>query len=125
MASEHHKNVPMVLLGIVAITAIVGLVLMFVSTGPTANGVYGGAIKGDDTPHWSGGRGVSDWNGNSYQGSNDPARIGSLQSSCGAGEIQVTQGNAEYYETRGCSTFPHPTLDQMWCVDVADGCLHG
>lgn len=124
MASEHHKSVPMVLLGIVAVTAIVGLVLMFVGTGATGKGIYGGAMEGDKTPYWDGGQGVPDWNGLSYKGNDDPAKIVSLRSSCGAGEIQVTQPNAEYYKSKGCPTTLHPSVDAMWCVDVSKGCLH-
>lgn len=44
----------MVILGIVAVIAIVGLVLLFVQhKSVTGQGIYGGAIKGDPFPYWT------------------------------------------------------------------------
>ncbi len=125
MANEHHKNVSLVLLGIVAVTAIVGLVLMFVNTGPTGQGVYGGATKGVEHPNWEGRTGASSpWGDDTYLSKRDPALVESTKTSCGAGRLQVTQANALYYESKGCTTYGHPTLGEMWCVDVSNGCLH-
>jgi hypothetical protein len=57
MAGE-HKGIALVILGIVAVIAIVGLVLLFTQTkGPTGEGVYGGALKKVAYPYWTG-RGV-------------------------------------------------------------------
>lgn len=49
----------MVVLGIVAVIAIVGLVLLFVQhkNSMTGQGIYGGAIEGATHPYWEG-RGV-------------------------------------------------------------------
>lgn len=57
MANE-HKGIALVILGIVAVIAIVGLVLMFVQgKSATGEGVYGGALKQVPYPYWTG-RGV-------------------------------------------------------------------
>ncbi len=56
MANE-HKGVALVILGIVAVIAIVGLVLLFTGKTATGNGVYGGALKQISYPYWTG-RGV-------------------------------------------------------------------
>lgn len=54
MAKEQHKGLAMVILGIVAVIAIVGLVLMFVQhKSATGKGIYGGAIKEDPFPYWT------------------------------------------------------------------------
>lgn len=125
MASETHKNVSLVLLGIVAVTAIVGLVLLFVQTGPTGQGVYGGATKGIEYPNWEGRSGASSaWGDDTYRGGRDPDLVWSTRSSCGAGEFRVTQDKAAYYENqRGCRVYEHPTLGELWCVDASNGCL--
>lgn len=56
--ADEHKGIAMVILGIVAVIAIVGLVLLFVGgKKATGEGVYGGAIKQVSYPYWQG-RGV-------------------------------------------------------------------
>ena len=49
---HEHKGVALVMLGIVAVAAIVGLVMMFVQATTTGQ-VYGGSIKGDAFPMWT------------------------------------------------------------------------
>ncbi len=56
--ADDHKGIALVILGIVAIIAVVGLVLLFVGTkGATGEGIYGGAMKKIAYPNWVG-RGV-------------------------------------------------------------------
>lgn len=56
--ADEHKGIALVILGIVAVLAIVGLVLLFTqSKSATGEGIYGGAIKGIEYPYWTG-RGV-------------------------------------------------------------------
>ncbi|MEM3154993.1 MAG: hypothetical protein QW165_05540 [Candidatus Woesearchaeota archaeon] len=56
--AEEHKGIALVILGIVAVLAIVGLVLLFTQRNvATGKGIYGGAIKGVEYPNWVG-RGV-------------------------------------------------------------------
>ncbi len=56
--AEGQKGIALVILGIVAVIAIVGLVLLFVQgKSATGEGVYGGALKQVPYPYWSG-RGV-------------------------------------------------------------------
>ncbi len=56
--ADQHKGIALVILGIVAIIAVVGLVLLFMQgKSPTGEGVYGGAIKQVEYPYWIG-RGV-------------------------------------------------------------------
>ncbi len=56
--ADEHKGIALVILGIVAILAIVGLVLLFTQNkSATGQGIYGGAIKGIEYPYWTG-RGV-------------------------------------------------------------------
>ena len=56
--AEGQKGIALVILGIVAVIAIVGLVLLFVQgKNATGEGVYGGALKQVPYPYWSG-RGV-------------------------------------------------------------------
>ncbi|RJQ19935.1 hypothetical protein C4580_04590 [Candidatus Woesearchaeota archaeon] len=130
MEEEQHKGIALVLLGIVAVIAVVGLVLMYVQDRQsTALGVYGGAIKQVEYPYWTG-RGVprnmpgaipgdmwapgmtssgdltTHWN---YQG--DPKRdpksdIPSALSKCGRGGFLVPYVSdngvdANYYRYRG------------------------
>ncbi len=53
--ADEHKGISLVILGVVAIIAIVGLVLMFVrNNAVTGEGVYGGAIKQVAYPDWVG-----------------------------------------------------------------------
>ena len=47
----NDKNISHVVLGIVSVIAVVGLILLFISTS-TANGVYGGAIKNVAMPYY-------------------------------------------------------------------------
>jgi hypothetical protein len=55
--ADEHKGIALVILGIVAILAIVGLVLLFTNRTATGNGIYGGAIKQIEYPNWVG-RGI-------------------------------------------------------------------
>ena len=56
--ADEHKGIALVILGIVAVIAVVGLVLLFVqSKDATGQGVYGGALKQVQYPYWTG-RGV-------------------------------------------------------------------
>jgi hypothetical protein len=58
--ADEHKGIALVILGIVAVLAIVGLVLLFTQNraeSATGEGIYGGAIKGIEYPLWTG-RGV-------------------------------------------------------------------
>ncbi len=51
--ADEHKGIALVILGIVAVIAIVGLVLMFVGgKSATGEGIYGGAIKQVQYPNW-------------------------------------------------------------------------
>jgi len=50
---KEQRAIAMVILGIVAVIAVVGLVLMFVrGENATGEGVYGGAIKEVNFPYW-------------------------------------------------------------------------
>ena len=52
--ADEQKNVALVLLGIVAVIAVVGLVLLFVQDrAATGEGIYGGAIKQVEYPYWT------------------------------------------------------------------------
>ncbi|MBS3147261.1 hypothetical protein J4219_00080 [Candidatus Woesearchaeota archaeon] len=56
--ADEQKSIALVILGIVAVIAVVGLVLLFVQgRNATGEGVYGGAIKQVEFPYWVG-RGV-------------------------------------------------------------------
>ena len=48
------KNASLGILGVVAVLAVVGLVLMFSQAQTTAFGVYGGALKGEQYPNLEG-----------------------------------------------------------------------
>ncbi len=53
--ADEQRTIAMVILGIVALIAVVGLVLMFVrGQNATGEGIYGGAIKEVDYPYWVG-----------------------------------------------------------------------
>ncbi|MBI4146960.1 hypothetical protein HY489_06525 [Candidatus Woesearchaeota archaeon] len=130
MDEAQQKGIALVLLGIVAVVAVVGLVLMLVQGQSSAGlGVYGGAIKQVEYPNWVG-RGVprnipgevpgpgwnpgwtssddlhTSWN---YQG--DPKRnpIGDVPSAltkCGRGGFLVPHSSdngvdASYFAYRG------------------------
>jgi len=127
---DEHRSIAVVILGIIAVIAAVGLVLMYVQgESSTGEGVYGGAIKGVEFPYWVG-RGVprnipgeipgpgwsagqtssddltTHWN---YQG--DPKRnpvgdVPSAMMSCGRGGmlvpyVQAGVDSKQYYEYRG------------------------
>ncbi len=51
--ADEHKGIALVILGIVAVIAIVGLVLLFTGKTTTGQGVYGGALKNDPYPYWT------------------------------------------------------------------------
>lgn len=55
--ADEQKGIAMVILGIVAVIAVVGLVLLFTQSTATGQGIYGGAIKQIEYPDWVG-RGV-------------------------------------------------------------------
>ncbi len=54
--ADERKGIALVILGIVAIIAIVGLVLLFTNAkkGATGQGIYGGAMKEISYPYWVG-----------------------------------------------------------------------
>ena len=53
--ADEQKSIALVILGIVAVIAVVGLVLLFVQgKSATGEGVYGGAIKQVEFPYWVG-----------------------------------------------------------------------
>lgn len=124
--ADEHKGIALVILGIVAVIAIVGLVLLFTgakqANEATGEGIYGGAIKNVDFPYWVG-RGTprnvpemqyasgqtssndlsTHWN---YEGSpkRDPLTdIPSVMTKCldGGFLISVNDGLPEYYAQRG------------------------
>lgn len=127
MAKE-NKGIALVILGIVAIIAIVGLVLLFTQNkSATGQGIYGGAIKEIENPYWVG-RGVprnvpemqyasgqttsndlsTHWN---YYGApkRDPLTdVPSLQTGCGNGgfKTSMNDGLPEFYEARGYMVIP-------------------
>ena len=122
MANE-HKGIALVILGIVAVIAIVGLVLLFTGAKEaTGNGIYGGAIKQIEYPDWVG-RGVpqnvpgvdyipgqtssndlhTSWN---YYGNPKKNPIGDVPSplkTCGQGAflVPVNPEQAGYYQSIG------------------------
>ena len=130
MANE-NKGIALVILGIVAVIAIVGLILLFTqSKSATGQGIYGGAIKQIENPYWTARGvprgGVSDssftyeagltsskdittsWN---YYGApkRDPLTdIPSLQTSCGNGgfKTSMNDGLPEFYAARGYAVVP-------------------
>lgn len=129
MAANEQKTIAMVILGIVAVIAVVGLVLMFVRTeNATGEGIYGGAIKEVDYPLWVG-RGTprnmpdhqvpgdlwdsqasrdmtSNWNFYGSPKRNPDSDVPSAMTSCGNKGFKVPyarggQDLAGYYASRG------------------------
>ena len=99
-----HKNVALVLLGIVAVTAIVGLVLMFVQSTETGQ-IYGGAIKGVQYPYWEGNSGASSpWGDDTYLGHGDPAKVDGALTGCPGG-FEVSGDKVYMYQSRGYKVF--------------------
>jgi len=138
---SEHKGIALVILGIVAIIAIVGLVLLFTGANKaTGQGMYGGEIKGLQFPNWYG-RGVprggisdssttyepaattsndmhSNWN---FYGNPDRNPIGDVPSpltSCGQGGllIAVNQDLVMYYQQRGYTIVPTGGSKPGLCV---------
>ena len=121
--ADEHKGISLVILGIVAVIAVVGLVLLFTKAqSPTCEGIYCGAMKQISFPYWVG-RGVpanrpgdealwpttaskdltTHWN---YFG--DPKRdpgtdVPSPMVKCGNGGFRVpySDGLPEYYRGEG------------------------
>ena len=91
--ADEHKGIALVILGIVAVIAIVGLVLLFTQAkGATGQGVYGGAIKNQDFPNWIG-RGVP---------ANIPGQVpGELWDSGAYTETKDMQSHWNYYSDTG------------------------
>lgn len=144
MAEENqHKQIAMVILGIVAVIAVVGLVLMFTAAGSSGLGIYGGAIKdygSDAIPYWSG-NGVprndvqmqyassagyvpgttppnqqsTNWNWNSAP-KGSPGDIPSLIVGCGVAGFLVPNNEVYYYYTRG--------YDVVETADKSGACVY-
>ncbi|RMD57813.1 hypothetical protein D6825_02850 [Candidatus Woesearchaeota archaeon] len=125
MENESQKTIALVLLGVVAIVAVVGLVLMFVrGKAATGEGIYGGAIKQVEYPYWEG-RGTprnmpgqealwdtraskdltTHWNYYGAPKRNPQSDVPSALTKCGVGGFLVPyagEGNlAQYYKSRG------------------------
>lgn len=124
--AEGHKGIALVILGIVAIIAIVGLVLLFTGANKaTGQGMYGGEIKGIQFPNWVGRgvprAGISDdslsyvagttpsntqqknWNFYGNPKGNPIGEVPSPMVKCGQGGflVSVNEDEAGYYESIG------------------------
>ena len=140
--ADQHKGIALVILGIVAIIAVVGLVLLFMrGSTPTGEGVYGGAIKQVQYPNWIG-RGTprnmpqtngvpgelwpstqgkdltTNWN---YYGSpkRDPASdVPSPLIKCGNGGFLIPYSNnqPQYYRQRGYTVIETGDQQAGLCV---------
>lgn len=114
--NDEPKGIAMVILGIVAVIAVVGVVLLFTGSGATGQGVYGGAIKNIKMPYQDY-RGIplagledtgmsghnTHWN---YYGIpvRSPQDVPSIQTACGPNAIRVPYGQESalsYYESSG------------------------
>jgi hypothetical protein len=127
MAKE-HKGIAMVILGVIAIVAIVGLILLFVNgKNATGQGIYGGAIKQVSYPYWEG-RGTprnlegaqpywptqaskdmtTNWNFIGAPKRNPQSDIPAPLRKCGTGcfLVPVNEGLPETYMARGYSATP-------------------
>ncbi|MBD3361900.1 hypothetical protein GF358_03865 [Candidatus Woesearchaeota archaeon] len=128
--AEESKGIALAILGVVAVIAIVGLVLLFAgakNTGevviPQANKVYGGAIEGVALPYGEG-RAISGAGrpGEEPQVLRIPSRkrgwisIPSDSTTCGPYLQKVDYGQKLVSESRGlgCSDYI-PTLDGYCC----------
>jgi hypothetical protein len=118
--ADEHKGIALVILGIVAVIAVVGLVLLFVQgKSATGEGVYGGALKKVAYPYWTG-RGVprntpgveyplsagrdmqTNWNW--FDDSNNRNPVGDVPSAltgCETGGWLESYNNAPYYQSLG------------------------
>lgn len=127
--AEESKGIALAILGVVAVIAIVGLVLLFAgaNTGdvalPQYNKVYGGAIKGVALPYGEG-RAISGAGrpGDEPQTLRIPSRkrgfisIPSDATTCGPYLTKTDYGQKLVAESRalGCSDYI-PTLDGYCC----------
>lgn len=127
--AEESKGIALAILGVVAVIAIVGLVLLFAGakTGdialPSMNKVYGGAIEGVALPYGEG-RAISgaDRPGDEPATLKIPSRkrgwisIPSDATTCGPYLAKVDYGQKLVAESRGlgCSDYI-PTLDGYCC----------
>jgi len=127
---KEHKGIALVILGIVAIIAVVGLVLLFTGkNASTGEGVYGGAIKNVEFPYWYGKGvplgGLSDssstytpasthdnamsthWNYDGNPKENPIGDIASVMTGCGRGSFKIPMngGLPEYYIAKGYSVY--------------------
>jgi hypothetical protein len=115
-----QKSIGIAILGIAAVLAIIGLVLMFTTAiksgafSATLPKVYGGAIKDDPYPYLSD-RTVSGVGGDQYAAQDNPQymyyergvrQIPSIQTACGKGEAQVSYNQMLGYETRDVECRP-------------------
>lgn len=121
--ADEHKGIALVILGVVAIIAIVGLVLLFVRNNTaTGEGIYGGAIKEVAFPNWIG-RGVpanrpgeealwpstvsrdltTHWNWEGNPKRNPIGDVPSPMIKCGKGGMLVAYSDElpAYYRSRG------------------------
>lgn len=131
--AEESKGIALAILGVVAVIAIVGLVLLFAGakkTGdvvlPQYNKVYGGAIQGVALPYGEG-RAISgaDRPGDEPTTLRIPSRkrgwisIPSDSTTCGEYLQRVDYGQKLTAESRGlgCSDYI-PTLDAYCCEDA-------
>jgi len=112
---EEHKGVALVILGVVAVAAIVGLVMMFVQATTTGQ-VYGGAVKGISYPNWEGRSGASSaWGVDSYAGKRDPTKVTSTVTSCGSGGFTLSSGQVAAYQNNPAYTISQK-VDQWGSV---------
>jgi len=122
--ADEHKSVALVILGIVAVIAIIGLVLLFVQgKAATGQGIYGGAIKRVEYPYWVGEgtprnipgqeslwpssaskNAQTNWNWNDGSGDGNPYYdIDSPIKKCGSGGFLIPSSESmpEYYQSLG------------------------
>ena len=108
-----EKNMALVILGIIAVIAMVGLVMLFAEgKKATGEGIYGGAIKGVAYPNWEyrgapqGQGGLSFPEGKTATIGENPNRdpssdVPSALTGCGANSILVDVNSVAYYEGIG------------------------
>ncbi len=117
-----QKSIGIAILGIAAVLAIIGLILMFTTAmksgafSATLPKVYGGAIKDVDYPMLRD-RTVSGVGGDEYSAQDNPQymyyergvrQIPSLQTTCGEGLQRVDSAQMQGYLNKGAKCFPHP-----------------
>ncbi|MBW2969306.1 hypothetical protein KY314_04300 [Candidatus Woesearchaeota archaeon] len=117
-----QKSIGIAILGIAAVLAIIGLILMFTTAmksgafSATLPKVYGGAIKDVNYPYLES-RTVSGVGGDEYTAQDNPQymyyergvrQIPSLQTSCGEGFVRVDYAQMLGYKNKGATCFNHP-----------------